>query len=479
METVIEESPQPSQLPEFDASFQDTAATCYFHHIIDVAAATLRVEVLGPNLAYTFRHERAKELRLPASSICKRLEGKVTGFLALRTGTDQRRVVVAWAQSGHGIGLKGDLLDPDPSVLPNDLWTKRAITVGRALCLKMGRPYDGRVFQTTGVKMEGIFQGSHVEVKLAVHAICILLSSFGITQDLDHVSPEHLRALRQAAWNDGSKPEFEIYFSRKNCHFCGKFVRRLQRATGITLKLMWRDRLVKKVYEIRPMTKANEANRPQQPREAIHIDADTVMTDDVHVIETIDLSGDLPVVAEIVNLTDDCNSNNSDSPPPEQDQNRRANADAYIEGLAYCVGQIDECPASARDAILTFAAQQQRRAVNVENINKPLPATPQIAPPGYATAVSAELEDEDLETVEAILMNPLLTPPSSGSRQHARVNRGKPRASQAPRVRTEQITPSRPPSHHSTNLRVFYRSPTSSTWIERPSRRCSDSPDPF
>ncbi|KAK4085488.1 uncharacterized protein Triagg1_478 [Trichoderma aggressivum f. europaeum] len=500
MEAVAEEeSPQPRQLPEFDAAFRDTTSSCYFHHIIDVTDATLRVEVLGPNLVYTFRHERAKELRLADSVISKRLEAKVTGFLALRTGRNQKRVVLAWAQSGHGIGRLGDLLDPDPSVLPNDVWTKRAINMGRALSLRMRRPYDGIISRTMGVRMDGVFQGSHVEVKLAVHAVCILLTSFGITQDLDNVSPEHLRALRQASWDDGSKPAFEIYFSRKNCHFCGKFVRRLQSATGITLKLIWRDRLVKKVYEKKKMD-SSKANHPQS-QEAIQLDSDTVMTDDVHVIETIDLSSDHPINSEVVNLTGDSNTI-SDSPTPEQEPNTRAPTDTYIEGLAYCVGQIDECPASARDAILTLAAQQQqqRRVVNLENINKPLPATPQIAPPGYAAAASAEPDDAvAADTIEAaITTNPMLTPPPSGSRQlRARANSSRPRTSrnytwtrnsrsQAPPARREQVTPTRLPSNHNDGggMRIFTAAPHprgrgSTMWIELPSRRCSESPDPF
>lgn len=506
MEIITEEeSPQRSQLPEFDASFRDTLPTFYFHHIIDPTAATLRVEVLGPNLAYTFRHERAKELRLAASSIYTRLEQKVTGFLALQTGKGQKRIVLAWAQSGHGVGLKGDLLDPEPSVLPNEVWTKRAIVMGRALALQMSRPFDGRVFQTTGVKMEGVFLASHVEVKLAVHAISILLSRFGITQDLDNVSLEHLKALRQATWNDGSKPAFEIYFSRKNCHFCGKFVRKLQSATGIRLRLIWRDRLVKKVYETKSLPNTNFANRPQ-PQEAIRIgtaDAETIMTDEVHVIDTVDLSGDLPPVAEIINLTGDGigNSNNFDSAPSEQEQHRRAAADAYIEGLAYCVGQIDECPAGAQDAILRLATQKHN-AMNLANINKPLPATPQMAPPGYFAAATAEPDDaEALRTAENAIINPLLTPPSSGSSRENRANDDGPRAS-LDRNRTRsfhsqalqigETTPTQPPRKRralrkdSRETRIptlaaagHRRTRRVSLCIELLSRRCSDSPDPF
>ncbi|KAL7955073.1 hypothetical protein V8C34DRAFT_292589 [Trichoderma compactum] len=376
--------------------------------------------------------------------------------------------------------------------------------MGRALSLRMRRPYDGIISRTMGVRMDGVFQGSHVEVKLAVHAICILLSSFGITQDLDNVSPEHLRGLRQASWDDGSKPAFEIYFSRKNCHFCGKFVRRLQSATGITLKLIWRDRLVKKVYENKRLdsSKANHA----QSQDAIQLDSDAVMTDDVHVIETIDLSSNHPINSEVVNLTGDSNTISiSNSPTPEHIPNTRAPTDTYVEGLAYCVGQIDECPASARDAILTLAAQQQqRKVVSLENINKPLPATPQIAPPGYAAAASAEPEDAVATepTEPATATDPMLTPPPSGSRQQrARANGSRPRTlrnytwarnsrSQAPPGRKEEVTPSRlPSSHHATHndgggTRIFTAAPYprgrgSTMWIELPSHRCSESPDPF
>ncbi|PTB66489.1 hypothetical protein BBK36DRAFT_1159522 [Trichoderma citrinoviride] len=478
MEVVIEEE-EPSQrrLPEFDAGFHDTLSPCYFHHVIDPTAATLRVEVLGPNLAYTFRHDRAKELRLASSNITARLEAKVTGFLALKTGNGQQRVVLAWAQSGHGVGSKGDLLDADPNVLPNDLWTKRAISIGRALALRMRRPYDGRLLQTTGIRMEGVYLGSHVEVKLASYAISILLTRFGITQDLDNISLRDLTALREASWKDGSKPSFEIYFSRKNCNFCGKF----------------RERLVKKVYEKKDLPK-RDRQRQRQPQEVIQIDiadAETaIITDDVCIIETIDLSDDLPTLAELVNLTrgdthDATNNNNNniiitnssntstiDLVTTEQELPTRAVTDTFIEGLAYCVGQIDECPAGARDAIVRLAAHNRRR----ENINKPLPATPQMAPPGYHSAASSPEPADDHQQGaplneaavvnggnlltppnEAAVVNAgnLLTPPSSGRR--ARVSVSPPESTRksynlrsqttTPRALQQQqpITPSRPP----------------------------------
>lgn len=485
MEVIIDEQPTQRRLPEFDAAFHDALSPCYFHHVIDPTAATLRVEVLGPNLAYTFRHGRAKELRLASSNITARLEAKVTGFLALKTGNGQQRVVLAWAQSGHGVGSKGDLLDADPNVLPNDVWTKRAISIGRALALRMRRPYDGRLLQTTGIRLEGVYLGSHVEVKLASYAISILLTRFGITQDLDNISLRDLTALRKASWKDGSKPSFEIYFSRKNCNFCGKFVQQLQNATGISLKLVWRERLVKKVYEKKELPKRDRPHPPQ----VIQIDiaeAEAMVTDEVCIIDTIDLSDDLPTLAELINLTHephditniDTHSSTIDISTSEQQdpQQGRAVTDTFVEGLAYCVGQIDECPSGARDAIVTFAANRRRRAEEDRaNINKPLPATPQMAPPGYSSSSAASPspspsptpEDvaQAMPSSEAAVMNAgnLLTPPSSGRR--ARVTASPPENNnttttttttrsynlRSQTLQTEQatttttITPSKPP----------------------------------
>ncbi|PTB75950.1 hypothetical protein M440DRAFT_1265042 [Trichoderma longibrachiatum ATCC 18648] len=481
MEVIIEETSQ-RRLPEFDAGFHDALSPCYFHHIIDPATATLRVEVLGPNLTYTFRHDRAKQLRLASSNITARLEAKVTGFLALKTGNGQQRVVLAWAQSGHGVGSKGDLLDADPNVLPNDLWTKRAISIGRALALRMRRPYDGRLLQTTGIRMEGVYLGSHVEVKLASYAISILLTRFGITQDLDNISLRDLTALRKASWKDGTKPSFEIYFSRKNCNFCGSFVRKLQHATGISLKLIWRERLVKKVYEKKDLPKRDRPHPHQRPQEVIQIDitngAEAV--DEICIIDTIDLSDDLPSLAELINLTRDTHAattittNNTivDLSTTERETSECAVTDTFIEGLAYCVGQIDEYPSGARDAIVTLAAAHSsthrrrglRAAEDHANINKPLPATPQTAPPGFYAAASPppspEAEGEEITPMvygeeEAAVVNAgqLLTPPSSGGRR-MRVSASPPGSiarsfGLRPRDQSEEdvtaATPSKPP----------------------------------
>ncbi|KAM0451861.1 hypothetical protein ACHAO4_005818 [Trichoderma viride] len=501
MEPVAEESLQPRPLPEFDISFRDTLPSFYFHHIIDPIAATLRVEVLGPNLAYTFRHDRAKEKRLPASTIFKRLSRKTTGFLALRADAGKKRIVLAWAESGHGVGPNGDLLDPEPSVLPNDVWAQRVVAMGKIFGLRMNRPYDGRISQVMGRDMCGIFLGGHVEVKLAVHAVFVLLNKFGITQDLDSVSLRHLKRLRAARWEDGSKPAFEIYFSRKNCPFCGKFVKTLQKVTGIRLKLIWRDRLVKIVYETRQITKTGPTNRPQQsqqsqPQEVIDIDMDdcvtiiTEMTEEVRAIDLIDLSRDPhSAAAEIINLTgDSCNSDtainqnaNSSIPTAHAPGPLPSAADAYIDGLAYCVGQIEQCPAGAQTAILELAAKLHQRSAAAAaraNISKPLPATPQVAPPDFGAEAA------------------LPTPPSSDDRRDEEVNADALRALLERNSRNEEDASS-PVRQTTTRIEIYSAGDAgtenaavasgsqrqdrkrASFYIEIPSRRWASSPDPF
>jgi hypothetical protein len=493
MEAVAEGSLQPRKLPEFDISFRDTLPSFYFHHIIDPIAATLRVEVLGPNLAYTFRHDRAKEKRVPASTLFKRLSCKTTGFLALRTDAGMKRIVLAWAESGHGAGLNGDLLDPEPSVLPNDVWAQRVVSVGKMFGLRMNRPYDGRMSQIMGRDMSGIFQGGHVEVKLAVHAVFVLLNKFGITQDLDNVSLRHLKRLRAARWEDGSRPAFEIYFSRKNCPLCGKFVKTLQKATGIRLKLIWRDRLVKIVYETKQMTKTGPTNRPQQsqhsqPQEVIDIDMDdcvtiiTEMTDEVRAIDLIDLSRQRSTTAEIINLTGDgCTGDtaiNQNNVPEEQALGPLPSAaDAYIDGLAYCVGQIEQCPAGAQTAILELAEKLHQRSAAAAaaraNISKPLPATPQVAPPDFGAEVTLPTPPSSDEDVIGDSLRALL---ESSSRNEEDTS-GPVQTTTRIEIYSAGGAGREMPAVISGSERQGRKRP--SFYIEIPSRRWASSPDPF
>ncbi|KAF4120378.1 hypothetical protein GMORB2_3179 [Geosmithia morbida] len=233
----------------------DDPSMMYFHHIIDGDTGTLKVQVLKPETSLTLHHSRGLRLLRP-SVLVERIERKTVGFLALSRGPD--RHVVAWAESGHGVSRTGDVLDAPAGgpVLANTLWTQRVIRVGRLLGLTMERPFDAMGRRRDGHHHHhhgedaGVFLGSHVEAKLAVYAVCLMLRTFGVTDDLDgpSLSLSHLHRLRRARWLDGTRPAFDIFFSRKNCAPCGSLVTRLQDATGLQLTLSWRHRLERKVY---------------------------------------------------------------------------------------------------------------------------------------------------------------------------------------------------------------------------------------
>lgn len=196
------------------------------------------------------------------SKIATRLQNKVVGFLALIKG--EERHVLALAESGHGAGKMGDLLDApmDSPILANDVWARRTVRIGTLIGCPMKSPFDhGRRSGDTVVtsvvtgepstlreEMGGMFQASHVEVKLAVYAVCAMLKEFGITTDFDNLTLAHLRRLRRVRWKDGTRPSFEVYFSRQNCPRCAKLVDTLESITGLQIALCWKPRLVKMVY---------------------------------------------------------------------------------------------------------------------------------------------------------------------------------------------------------------------------------------
>ncbi|RSM04829.1 hypothetical protein CDV31_009856 [Fusarium ambrosium] len=348
--------------PTFLSSIETQPPPIYFHHVIDTETATLKVMVLGANLTFTFSHKRALKVVRP-SQIAKQLENKTTGFLALVTRSRERVVLVA-AESGHGAGRFGDLLDPQKGVLRNDIWTRRVIAFGKTLGLRMNRPFDG-MGRAAVAKVDGVFLGSHVEVKLAVHGICVLLSMFGITKDYDNVTVEQLRQLRTARWEDGSRPVFEVYFSRKHCHPCRGLVQKLSEMTGVPIRLLWKHRLIPKTYAVtcKPIGPPRARDDPE-PEVVVCdsqdmdfgdelSDAETIPDDELEAIDTIDLT-------EI---------------------DRSEQIEAYIDGLAYRVGQIEESPEGVTAAIVEFAATVKRQKKRAADIPKPLPATPVIEDP--------------------------------------------------------------------------------------------------
>ncbi|KAJ3464009.1 hypothetical protein MRS44_008795 [Fusarium solani] len=351
--------------PTFLSSIETQPPPIYFHHVIDTETATLKVMVLGANLTFTFAHKRALKVVRP-SQIAKQLENKTTGFLALVTRSRERVVLVA-AESGHGAGRFGDLLDPQKGVLRNDIWTRRVIAFGKTLGLRMNRPFDG-MGRVAVARVDGVFLGSHVEVKLAVHGICVLLSMFGITKDYDNITVEQLRQLRTARWEDGSRPIFEVYFSRKHCHPCRSLVQKLSEMTGVPIRLLWKRRLIPKTYAVTCKPIGPPRARDDREPEVVVCDsqdmdfgdelsdAETISDSELETIDTIDLT----------------------------EVDRSEQIDAYIDGLAYRVGQIRESPEGVTAAIVEFAAIVKRQKQKAADIPKPLPATPVIEDPALA-----------------------------------------------------------------------------------------------
>ncbi|KAJ4174982.1 hypothetical protein NW754_005402 [Fusarium falciforme] len=327
--------------------------------------ATLKVMVLGANLTFNFAHKRALRVVRP-SQIAKQLENKTTGFLALVTCSRERVVLVA-AESGHGAGRFGDLLDPQKGVLRNDIWTRRVIAFGKTLGLRMNRSFDG-MGRAAVTKVDGVFLGSHVEVKLAVHGICVLLNMFGITKDYDNITVEQLGQLRTARWEDGSRPIFEVYFSRKHCHPCRSLIRKLSEMTGVPIRLLWKHRLIPKTYAVicKPIGPPRARDDPE-PEVMVCDSQDMDFGDELSDAETIS-DGELETI-DTIDLTE---------------VDRSEQIEAYIDGLAYRVGQIRESPEGVTAAIVEFAATVKRQKQKAADIPKPLPATPVIEDPALA-----------------------------------------------------------------------------------------------
>lgn len=98
---------------------------------------------------------------------------------------------------------------------------------------------------------EGALFGSHVEVKLASHAIWAWLVNRKIIGPADtEVTYENISRLKTIPWTTARPiPHYEIFFSRHPCRNCINFVNRLSEVSGISILLHWRHRLTEMVYE--------------------------------------------------------------------------------------------------------------------------------------------------------------------------------------------------------------------------------------
>lgn len=361
------------------------------------------------------------------------LENKTVGFVALvrpqqqnhpnntnhtvntNSSSTNTRIILGWAESGHGAGRSGDLLDAPPSspVLPNHVWTRRVVRVGeRCLGLNMARVFDsmgayGRDLSTSGnpgrrEALRGVFLGSHVEAKLALFAVCLLLRTFGLADDMDRLSARQLAALRGrgVVWQDGSRPVVEVYFSRKNCAPCGRFVEGLRRLTGVGIELCWRDRLTRKVYGGEAVKKALAGRGAAAAAVAVAVgqtedgvvaargpSGEVIVLEDVAdnpgaIIIDGDDEDECCVVDDMIDLVADSSETGQDDDNEDDEDEAPTPAHAYADGLAYCVGQIDQEPRTARTAVVDLAQRLLGRPRARGAIDKPLPATPVTEFPG-------------------------------------------------------------------------------------------------
>lgn len=359
-------------IPRFTSTFSNPSPRLYFYHIVDPRELTLQVHLLGTNLSQTFRHGVTTQL-LPRVDVARALERKTAGFVALVQANNGERIPLVWAESGHGSGAHGDILDATPSVLPNRVWTRRVIQVGVMLGIRMSTPFDKfRTYRRSPEEDKtGIFLGSHVEVKLAVYGIYLLLREFGIVQRFRQVTRSRLGRLRDAKWEGGGGAlALELYVSRKNCVKCGIMVRRLQEVTGVSISLRCQERLAKKTYKSPTASyggpKINLLD-PDQARESEVIEAT-----DADQSQPLPDVGDRPQPS--INLASRAGSGSSSAIEP------------FIGGVAYCVGEMDVSPAAANVADVDVAkrlwhARSQSSTNALASINKPLPPTPELQPP--------------------------------------------------------------------------------------------------
>ncbi|KAJ4158227.1 uncharacterized protein LMH87_008760 [Akanthomyces muscarius] len=186
----------------FDTRFQtEESDHTYFLHHVDEDAKTLCVQVLGYGISNIFLHQQSATDNRKQMTLAK----KTSGFLAAVTAS-RKRIVLAWAESGHGIGRHGDRLKASGHVLGNTKWASMAIKLAKILDLDLASPFDK---PTTP---PGSFQAAHVEVKLAAHAAMLLLqqSRAHITErSSSALTRANLAQLRHLQWSNGSPIHFE------------------------------------------------------------------------------------------------------------------------------------------------------------------------------------------------------------------------------------------------------------------------------
>ncbi|RDA83228.1 hypothetical protein CP532_5788 [Ophiocordyceps camponoti-leonardi (nom. inval.)] len=227
----------------------------FFNYVVD-SPQGLTVRLFRCVSSHTFPHNPSPGAN-PISSR-RAQEVKVTGFLALPDGPVGEKII-AWSKSGYGETSSPSV----PPTLANDIWTRRVVKVADLLGMKTGTPFDLAGESRENMTMEeararkGRVRASHVEVKLAVHAIYVLLQIFLPKRKRRTMSIKTLKKLRGLRWDDGSSLAFRIVISRENCTWCGAFVRTLSRVTGVEMKIV----PCKRIPAFEPVL-YNMSNRP-------------------------------------------------------------------------------------------------------------------------------------------------------------------------------------------------------------------------
>ncbi|KAL2209023.1 hypothetical protein CC79DRAFT_646904 [Sarocladium strictum] len=393
----------PIDRPSFAVqSFQDPTSF-FFYNTVNAQDWTLKVQVLGPNLSFTFHHRP-----LPGGLSSVALEKKTVGFLVITSRAalshpssplspssssplDPLRIA-KWAQSGHGMGSRGDTLLPNDHCLSNRKWTRRTMRLQKVLGVDAAHPFDQGRNANFDQARRGAYRAAHVEVKLATHAVHALLRAFNIEYDPERITRATLAQLLPCRNLDRSAPVVEIYFSRKNCAPCGTFVTRLQAITGVQFRLIWRHRLERVLY-------ANEMD-PTNPRPAqdqVVIDDSDEDDDDIQILELIDIDSPsddespisirgspMPTIeqaiqpqitiqpqiamqsqiaqtARMFELVDLTTEPLSDSRRPGSRQSRTEATNNWLDGISYALGQSHCCPDMARAAVVDLARAVRRQ----------------------------------------------------------------------------------------------------------------------
>ncbi|PHH74576.1 hypothetical protein CDD80_2976 [Ophiocordyceps camponoti-rufipedis] len=214
----------------------------HFNHDVNPTTAALTINAISkgpfPALEHTF--SRSTTAPSPTKAAAESQQGKTVGFLAL-VGPPAASKILKWAQSGHGHGRHGDFLAKDKRTLQNRLWARRALKMADVLGFSRTASFDKGLrrdlSEEEAKKLKGIYKYSHVEVKLAVHAIYVLLRDF-MPGFRGPVTMDQLLALRDARWSDGTKPEFKIVVSRLKCGNCKNMLAKISEVTGVKLHLV-------------------------------------------------------------------------------------------------------------------------------------------------------------------------------------------------------------------------------------------------